>query len=90
MKKKILVVISDVGYGHYSRQKAIIDQLLKVNNISITVATSNSLKLLKEIYGSKIKYFKFNTKFNLVKKDGILNKTKSIKRIKSYLNSIRS
>ena len=90
MKKKILIVISNVGYGHYSRQKAIINELLKKKKFQITVATRNSLKLFKNIYGSRLNYYNFDSKFNLIKKDGCLDINSSKNLFKSSLKKINT
>tara|TARA_Y100000590_G_C15727499_1_gene1015767 strand:+ start:587 stop:1717 length:1131 start_codon:yes stop_codon:yes gene_type:complete len=59
MKKKfnILFFISDEGFGHTVRQRAIIKEFLKNKEVkSITVYTSKTLKILKEEFSNKIKY----------------------------------
>ena len=59
MKKKynILFFISDEGYGHAVRQRAIIKEFLNNKKVeSITVYTSKTLKILKEEFSNKINY----------------------------------
>ncbi len=59
MKKKFDIVffISDEGYGHTVRQRAIIKEFLKKKEIkSITIYTSQNLKILKEEFLNKVNY----------------------------------
>tara|TARA_B100000886_G_scaffold22156_1_gene14090 strand:- start:9003 stop:10118 length:1116 start_codon:yes stop_codon:yes gene_type:complete len=59
MKKKynIFFFISDEGYGHTVRQRAIIKEFIKNKKVeSITVYTSKTIKILKEEFLNKINY----------------------------------
>ena len=59
MKKKynIFFFISDEGYGHTVRQRAIIKEFLENKKVkSITVYTSKTIKILKEEFLNKINY----------------------------------
>jgi len=59
MKKKFNVIffISDEGYGHTVRQRAIIKELLKRNEVeTITIYTSQNLKILKDQFSNRVNY----------------------------------
>jgi len=76
------IFISDEGFGHMVRQKAIISELIKkYPQIKITVFTSKNIFYLKEKFENKIKYLNISPNLRTVKKkDGSLdiNKTKQI------------
>ena len=56
-KLKCGIFISDEGYGHMVRQRAIINEFLKkCPNIEIVVFNDKQLFHLKESFGNKIKY----------------------------------
>ena len=84
MKKKLRcgIFISDEGFGHMVRQRAIIQELIKrYPSITITLFTSKNIFYLKEKFENKIKYLNISTHIRTVKnKDGSLNinKTKNI------------
>ncbi len=78
MKKKInkvAIFVSDEGYGHSVRQKAIITEFFKYNpKIQITVLNNKRLLFLKEYFGSKLNYISYpNTLHTLKKKNGELD-----------------
>ena len=52
---RVCVFISDEGFGHIVRQRAIISELLK-KKIDITVITSTKIVVLKKKFGNSIKY----------------------------------
>ncbi len=60
---RVCVFISDEGFGHIVRQRAIISELLK-KKIDITVITSTKIVVLKKKFGNSIKY---NEQFHLLK-----------------------
>ncbi len=75
------IFISDEGFGHMVRQRAIIKELFnKYPSIDITVFSSKNIFYLKEIFENKIKYFNILPHISTVKnKDGSLNLKKSKK-----------
>ena len=79
---KCAVFISDEGFGHMVRQRAIISELIKKHpSIKITLFTSKNIFYLKEKFENRIKYLNIASHLRTVKnKDGSLNilKTKKI------------
>lgn len=87
MKKiKCGIFISDEGYGHMVRQRAIIHELLKKSrSIEITVFNQNQLLYLKETFGKRIKYVSvFNNILTKKKSDGSLDLTNTRKMLKLW------
>ena len=80
--KKIAIFISDEGYGHSVRQKAIISEFLKYNpKIEFTIFNNKRLLFLKEYFGNKLNYKYYQNTLHTVKKNNgelDLNKTKKI------------
>ena len=91
MKKKIScgIFISDEGFGHMVRQRAIIQELLKkYPSIRITVFLSKNIFLLKEYFENKIKYHKISSNLYTVKNyDGSLNLKKTRKIFHNWKNN---
>lgn len=81
-KIKIAIFISDVGFGHMVRQRALIHKLLKFYpKVQITIYNNNNIEILKEIFRNKINYKKYFNNIEVFKtKKGFLNlhKTKQI------------
>ena len=77
------IFISEDGFGHMVRQRAIISELLKTYpNIEITVFNSKTLFYLKEKFENRINYVNIFNNLKTVKKtNGSLN----IKKTKDYL-----
>ncbi len=77
MKKRLEcgIFISDEGFGHMVRQRAIIKELLKkYPSILITVFTSKNIFYLKETFENNIKYLNISPNLRTIKKkDGSLN-----------------
>lgn len=70
---KACIFISDEGFGHIVRQRAIISELLK-KKIDVTVITSTKIIVLKEKFGNSISYKENHHSLKTVKnKDGSLN-----------------
>ena len=80
-KKEILIFISDEGFGHAVRQRALIKSLLKKNkSVSIKVITSKKIILLKETFKNRISYFHHHNLIETIKNDdGSINKVKTKK-----------
>jgi len=76
------IFISDEGFGHMVRQRAIIKELIKkYPKIIITVFTSKNIFYLKETFENKINYVNISMHLKSIKNlDGSLNilKTKNI------------
>ncbi len=74
-KLKCAVFISDEGFGHMVRQRAIISELIKkYPSIKITLFTSKNIFYLKEKFENRIKYLNIPSHIRTVKnKDGSLN-----------------
>ena len=87
--KKILIFISDEGFGHTVRQRSLIKAIL--NNIKyseVEVVTSKKILLLKETFGNKIKYhYKHNLIETIKKKDGSIDKIKTKKMFYHWFKS---
>ena len=84
-KSKIAIFISDVGFGHYTRQCHIIRELILVKKFQITVFSTKFEKKLKKEFKNKIKVKKFKNHFNLISnKDGSFSKKKTIKFLKNF------
>ena len=67
------IFISDEGFGHIVRQRAIISELLK-KKIDVTVITSTKIIVLKEKFGNLIKYKEqFHILKTIKKRDGSLD-----------------
>lgn len=81
-KTKVVIFISDEGFGHVVRQRCIIEELLKrFKNIQITVVTSKNILLLNEYFGNSINYINYNNNITTIKnRNGELdiNATKKI------------
>ena len=61
MGKNILFFLSDEGYGHMIRQRAIIQEFLQSNKkYHITIITGNRINDLKEFFMDKVNYFKLH------------------------------
>ena len=70
---KACIFISDEGFGHIVRQRAIISELLK-KKVSVTVVTSTKIIVLKEKFGNSIRYIEKQHLLKTIKnKDGSLN-----------------
>ena len=84
MKKNLNcgIFISDEGFGHMVRQRAIIKELLKkFPTIDITIFTSKNIFYLKETFENRINYLNISMHLRSIKNlDGSLNvnKTKNI------------
>lgn len=83
------IFISDEGYGHMVRQRAIIHELLKkIPTIEITIFNQNQLLYLKETFGKKIRYVSvFNNILTKKKKDGSLDLTRTRRMLKIWKNN---
>ena len=70
---RVCIFISDEGFGHIVRQRAIISELLK-KKISVRVVSSSNLIILKEKFENKIEYFNSDHIIKTVKdKNGSLS-----------------
>ena len=84
---KACLFISDEGFGHTVRQRALISELLK-KKIEITVVTSSKISLLKEKFGNRINYrIRFNNIETIKKKDGSLNLIKTKKMFSQWFKN---
>ena len=88
MKKNILFFLSDEGYGHMIRQRAIIQEFLKEKNkYNITIITNNRINDLKEFFLDKVSYFKIHNLIETKKFLGTLDLNKTKKMFKKwYIN----
>ena len=74
MGKNILFFLSDEGYGHMIRQRAIIQEFLQSNKkYHITIITGNRINDLKEFFMDKVNYFKLHNLIETQKTYGSLN-----------------
>tara|TARA_B100000767_G_scaffold273570_1_gene304089 strand:- start:2798 stop:3916 length:1119 start_codon:yes stop_codon:yes gene_type:complete len=93
MKKRINcgIFISDEGFGHMVRQRAIIKELInKYPSIIITVFTSKNIFYLKETFENRINYLNIPMHLKTVKNlDGSLNIYKTKKIFKSWEKNIK-
>ena len=91
-RKKILIFISDEGFGHAVRQRALIKSLLKKNKrLSITVITSKKIILLKETFKNSINYLHYHNLIETIKNDdGSINKIKTKKMFLSWYKKKRN
>jgi uncharacterized protein (TIGR00661 family) len=93
MKKNLNcgIFISDEGFGHMVRQRAIIKELIKkYPKINITVFTSKNIFYLKETFENKINYLNISTHLKTIKNlDGSLNVYKTKKIFKSWEKKIK-
>ena len=87
--KKILIFISDEGFGHIVRQRSLIKSILKnIKYCEVEVITSKKILLLKETFKNKIKYHhKHNLIETIKKKDGSIDKIKTKKMFHHWLKS---
>ena len=70
---KACIFISDEGYGHLVRQRAIIAELIK-KKISVKVVGSHKIITLKEKFGNSIEYIISDNLIKTVKdQNGSLN-----------------
>ncbi len=74
-KLKCAIFISDEGFGHMVRQRAIISELIKIYpKIKITLFTKKNIFYLKEKFENKISYINLSSHIKTIKKkDGSLN-----------------
>jgi hypothetical protein len=77
---KYKIYLSDEGYGHIVRQKAILDKLVKYSSstINFTLQTQNHLKVAKEIFGKG----KYVNKYNNISWQKQENGSPDLKKIK--------
>ena len=87
--KKILIFISDEGFGHTVRQRSLIKAILKnIKYCEVEVITSKKILLLKETFKNKIKYhYKHNLIETIKKKDGSIDKIKTKKMFHHWFES---
>lgn len=69
---KIKIYISDEGYGHIVRQRAIIEELLKRGN-QITIQTKRHIDVAKSFFKDKINYIEKFNNIVTVKSSGSLD-----------------
>ena len=85
MKKNIVFFLSDEGYGHMIRQRAIIQEFLKSKSkYNISVVTESRINELKEFFLDKINYFKLHNLIETKKKDGALDLKSTKKMFKNW------
>jgi uncharacterized protein (TIGR00661 family) len=85
---KACIFISDEGFGHIVRQRAIISELLK-KKVSVTVVTSTKIIVLKEKFGNSIRYIEKQHLLKTVKnKDGSLNIKLTKKQFSNWYKNI--
>tara|TARA_B100000963_G_scaffold362021_2_gene402171 strand:- start:13315 stop:14427 length:1113 start_codon:yes stop_codon:yes gene_type:complete len=83
---KACLFISDEGFGHTIRQRALISEFLK-KKVKITVVTSSKISLLKEKFGNLINYrIKYNNIETFKKKNGSLDLIKTKKMFLDWFN----
>ena len=81
---RVCIFISDEGFGHIVRQRAIISELLK-KKISVRVVSSSNLIILKEKFENKIEYFNSDHIIKTVKdKNGSLSVGPTKKNFKKW------
>ena len=88
--KKIIncaVFISDVGFGHMTRQRQIILELLKnFKRIKITIFHKKNLEIMKKTFNKKIYYVENFNNIKLNKnKNGFLDKKKALSDLKNWI-----
>lgn len=74
-KKKIAIFVSDEGYGHIVRQRALISKLLIFRKkIKITIFSGKKISILKNKFKKSVSYKKINKTLGTLKdKNGNLN-----------------
>ena len=74
-KKKIAIFVSDEGYGHIVRQRALISKLLIFRKkIKITIFSGKKISILKNKFNKSVSYKKINKTLGTLKdKNGNLN-----------------
>ena len=74
-KKKIAIFVSDEGYGHIVRQRALISKLLRYKKkIKITIFSGKKISILKNKFKKSVSYRKINKTLGTSKdKNGNLN-----------------
>jgi len=83
---KACIFISDEGYGHLVRQRAIISELIK-KKISVKVVGSQKIIVLKEKFGNKIEYIISDNLIKTIKnQNGSLNIKLTKKMFQSWFN----
>src|SRR3970040_281315 len=82
--KKLKVYVSDEGFGHISRQRAILDELLKQRRLDVVLQTKQNLTYAKRILSDKIRYIRRFNNIITVKKNGGLDKEATLRRISRY------
>ena len=87
----IKIFVSDEGFGHIVRQRAIVEELCKIiPDVKITFQTEKHINESKKILGSKVEYSKqFHNIMTIKNKDGSLSIEKTYKFIKNYPNTSR-
>tara|TARA_Y100000385_G_scaffold205775_1_gene213227 strand:- start:2941 stop:4026 length:1086 start_codon:yes stop_codon:yes gene_type:complete len=85
---KYKIYLSDEGYGHIVRQKAILDKLIKYSSstINFTLQTQNHLNVAKEIFGKG----KYVNKYNNISWQKQENGSPDLKKIKSHFENYES
>lgn len=69
----VKVYASDEGFGHIVRQRAIIDELLKLDHIGITLQTKNNLGVAREFFKDRVQYQERFNNLITVKSAGMLD-----------------
>ena len=83
---KACIFISDEGYGHLVRQRAIIAELIK-KKISVKVVGSHKIIILKEKFGNSIEYIISDNLIKTVKdQNGSLNIKLTKKKFQLWFN----
>ena len=75
MKKNLNcgIFISDEGFGHMVRQRAIIKELIKkFPTINITIFTSKNIFYLKETFENRINYLNISMHLRSIKNCGLI------------------
>lgn len=93
-KIKIVIFISDVGFGHMARERAIIYEIFKtIKKAEVTIVNSSVIELVKQEFKKKCKYIVLNNNIILSKtKWGILSLPQTKKNFekwkKNYNNNL--
>lgn len=80
---RIKIYISDEGYGHVVRQRAIIEELLKRGN-QITIQTKSHIDVAKSFFKDNIKYIERFNNIVTVKSSGSLDLKSTNELMQSY------
>ncbi|MCK4405706.1 MAG: hypothetical protein KAV43_04295 [Hadesarchaea archaeon] len=81
----IKIFVSDEGFGHIVRQKAIIGELIKHDDVDIVLQTQKHFEAAQNFIGGGISYnLQFNNIMTIKKEDGSLDMDKTYEFIKNY------